>query len=154
MSRDQIEEADQLVSDLAVPEVSLEYADLFRCLGDWHAVHSRWKPAADRLHFLLNANQPDNWDVTTLDYLRYGPLLLEQGDRPGFEAFRQLAVTRYAGTTNPIPAERVVKVSLLAPADKKLLAGLTPLAVVASNSLAGTRPAPNHWRRGVLIHWR
>jgi hypothetical protein len=137
LSRDCVEAADRLVADIPTPEPNLEYADLFRTLGDWHSVHGRWKPAADRFGVLLQVNQPDDRDITTLDYLRYGPLLLELGDRRGYEHFRETALNHFLSTTNPLPAERVVKVSLLTPADPPMLAALRPLAEIASNSLAG-----------------
>jgi eukaryotic-like serine/threonine-protein kinase len=136
LSRDKIEEADRLVAGIPVPEPNLEYAALFRTLGDWHSVHGRWKQAADRFAVLVQVNQPDDWDITTLDYLRYGPLLLELGDLQEYDRFRELAVAHYARTTNPLPAERVVKISLLTPADAKLLAELRPLAEIAAKSLS------------------
>ncbi len=136
VSRDRTEDADQLVADIPAPEPNLEYAALFRTLGDWHAAHGRWKLAADRLGVLLQVNQPDDWDTTTLDYLRYGPVLVELADIPAYQRFRELAVTHYAKTTNPLPAERVIKLSLLLPADTALLQKLQPLAEVASNSMA------------------
>ena len=151
-SRDKITEADRLVSGIPAPEPNLEYADLYRTLGDWHAASGRWKQAMDRVAVLVQVNQPDNWDVTTLDYLRYGPLLLETGDTAGYERFRQSAVAHFAGTTNPVPAERVVKVSLLTPASADFLAVLAPLAATASNSLA-TASSVDGWQVS-LAAWR
>ena len=115
VSRNDIAEADQLVADIPAPAPNLEYADLYRVLGDWNAANGRWKLAAERFAVLVQVNQPDDWDVTTLDYLRLGPLLVEVGDTAGYERFRQSAVAHFAGTTNPVLAERVVKVSLLTP---------------------------------------
>ena len=151
-SRDKIAEADRLVTGIPTPEPNLEYADLYRTLGDWHAVNGRWKPAAERFAVLLQVNQPDDWDVTTLDDLRYGPLLLETGDVAGYERFRQSAVAHFAGTTNPVPAERVVKVSLLTPPGADFLAALAPLAATASNSLANTSSLDG-WQKS-LASWR
>ena len=136
LSRDKTEDADQLVADIPAPDPNLEYAALFRTLADWHAANGRWKLGADRLGVLLQVNQPDDWDTTTLDYLRYGPVLVELGDIPAYQRFRESAVTHFAKTTNPLPAERVIKISLLMPADAQLLRRLQPLAEVASNSLA------------------
>jgi len=134
-SRDKIEEADRLVAGIPAPEPSLEYADLYRMLGDWNAANGRWKEAADRFAVLVQVNQPDDWDLTTLDYLRYGPALLESGDVAGYERFRQSAVAHFAKTTNPLPAERMVKLALLMPANINLLAALQPLAKTAADSL-------------------
>ena len=151
-SRDRIEEADLLVAGIPAPEPNLEYAELYRTLGDWHAENDRWSNAVDRLGVLVQVNQPDDWDVTTLDYLRYGPLLLETGDAAGYERFRNLAVTHFTGTTNPVPAERVLKVSLLMPPSPELLASLAPFAETASNSLAADAPRDD-WEKS-LASWR
>jgi serine/threonine protein kinase len=135
LSYGQTNEADQLVANVPATEPNLEFADLFRALGEWQAVNGHWRLAADRFAVLLYVNQPDDWDVTTLDYLRYGPALLEAGDKPGYEQFRASAVAHFAKTTNPLPAERIIKVSLLTPASPDLLAKLQPLEVIASSSL-------------------
>jgi hypothetical protein len=152
VSRNNIAEADQLVADIPAPSPNLEYADLYRALGDWNATNGRWKLAAERFAVLVQVNQPDDWDVTTLDYLRYGPLLLETGDTAGYERFRQSAVVHFAGTTNPVLAERVVKVSLLTPPGADFLAVLAPLAATASNSLA-TASSLDDWQKS-LAAWR
>ena len=150
--RDKIAEADRLVAGIPAPEPNLEYSDLYRTLGDWHAANGRWKHAAERFAVLMQVNLPDDWDVTTLDYLRYGPALLETGDTNGYEQFRQSAVAHFAGTTNPMPAERVVKVSLLTPPSAELLAALKPLAATAANSLAADFPQAH--RGDDLLAWR
>ena len=149
LSRDKIEEADRMVTGIPASEPNLEYSALFRTLGDWHASNGRWQQASDRFAVLLQVNQPDDWDITTLDYLRYGPLLLELGDTGGYERFRHTAVTHFAKTSNPVAAERVIKMSLLTPADQPLLDVLHPLAEIASNSLAGGQkmdPSLAAWR--------
>jgi hypothetical protein len=151
-SRDRMEEADQMVAGIPAPEPNLEYADLYRTLGDWHAANERWKQAVDRFAVLMQVNQPDNWDGTTLDYLRYGPLLLETGDTNGYDRFRRLAVAHFAETTNPVPAERVMKLSLLTPPGADLLAALRPLAATAANSLAA-EPSRDGWQLS-LAAWR
>jgi hypothetical protein len=157
-SRDKIAEADQLVAGIPAPAPNLEYADLYRALGDWHAAKGRWKPAAERFAVLVQVNQPDDWDVTTLDYLRCGPALLEAGDVKGYEQFRRSAVAHFAATTNPVPAERVLKVSLLTPPGAELLKALAPLAATASNSLATDKnlaqeTTPSSWHAS-LAAWR
>jgi serine/threonine protein kinase len=153
-SRKKIEEADHLVAGIPAPEPNLEYADLYRTLGDWHAANGRWKEAAERFVVLLQVNQPDDWDLTTLDYLRYGPVLLESGDAAGYERFRQSAIAHFARTTNPLPAERVVKLALLMPADTNLLAVLRPLANTAAQSLADNQNHdPVGWELS-LAAWR
>ena len=141
LSRDKTNEADQLIADIPAPEPNLEYAVLFRTLGDWQAALGNWQLAADRFRVLVQVNQPDDWDTTTLDYLRYAPVLVQIGDTADYEQFRESAVTHYAKTTNPLPAERVLKMSLLLPASPPLLRALQPLAQTASDSLTNGAPA-------------
>jgi eukaryotic-like serine/threonine-protein kinase len=133
LSRDGIAEADALIEGIAVAEDNLEYADLFRRLGDWHVAGKRWKQAVDRFAVLVRVNQPENWD--TLDHLRYGPALIESGDLSGYDRFRLSAIVHYTGTTNIVAAERVVKASLLLPADARLMHLLEPLAKVAAKEI-------------------
>ncbi|HYG25265.1 MAG TPA: serine/threonine-protein kinase [Verrucomicrobiae bacterium] len=137
LSREHLVEADRLVAGIPAAEPNLEYAALFRTLGDWHSVHGRWEFAAQRFRVLLQANQPEDWDITTLDYLRCGPVLLEMGDDAGYEEFRKQAINHFAGTTNPLPAERVLKISLLTPTSSNLLHRLEPLAKLSAHTLEG-----------------
>ena len=137
LSWGQNDKADALVEETSTLKQKLEYPTLFRALGDWHGSHGRWRQAAERFTVLMQVVQPDDWDTTTLDYLRYGPVLVEAGDVAGFERFRQMAVAHYAGTTNPIAGERVLKISLLQPANAQLLELLQPLGKLAVASLEG-----------------
>jgi predicted negative regulator of RcsB-dependent stress response len=63
-----------------------------------------------------------------------------------------MAVAHFAETTNAVPAERVVKVSLLTPAGADFLAALAPLAATASNSLANASALDG--RQKSLAAWR
>jgi hypothetical protein len=107
---------------------------------------------------LMQVVQPDDWDTTTLDYLRQGPALIEAGDAAGYERFREAAIAHFSGTANPIAAERVVKISLLLPANASLLRLLQPLGEVTAASLdwdgaqnAGVSLAA--WRSFSLALW-
>jgi serine/threonine protein kinase len=131
-----VDKADRLLGDISVAQPSLESESVFRALGWWHAVQGNWKQAADRFTTLLRINEKnDSWDTVTGDVINAGPALIELGDSARYEKFRQEMIARFAGTTNAVVAERVVKSSLLAVADKKTLAALAPLAEVAERSL-------------------
>jgi eukaryotic-like serine/threonine-protein kinase len=130
------ERADTLIQGISSPQPSLETAEVFRSLGDWHATHGRWKIAADRFTALLKINQHDVWNVASADYLECGPALIESGDLPAYERFRRSAIMRFADTTNAVVAERIVKISLLVPGDETLMASLNPLADFAAKSFA------------------
>jgi hypothetical protein len=124
------DEADELARGISVTQPSVEGAIVFRALGEYHAVRNHWQEAADRFKVLMQINQLDGWDVCTLDYLRYGPTLVEQGDLTGYENFRREALARFTGSQQPF-ADRIVKISLLLPASQKIMKVLEPPTGVA-----------------------
>lgn len=147
-----IEEADRLVAGIPAPAPKLEYAEMYRQLGDRQATLGNWKEAAERFAVLVQVNQPDDWDETTLDYLRYGPVLIEAGQPAEYEQFRESAVSHFAKTTNAVAAERILKISLLLPASTNFMAELQALSEVASNSMV-TAPPVKGWAAS-LFAWR
>ena len=134
VNQENFDEADSLLNNLSPILPSLEGAAVFRSVGEWHALNERWQQAADRFAVLLQMNKFDGWDMASLDYLRRGPALVELGDVNGYDRFRQEAILRFAGTTNPVAAERIVKVSQLLPADNKTMRALAPLAEVSAKA--------------------
>jgi hypothetical protein len=82
----------------------------------------------------LQIDQLDGADACTLDFLRYGPTLIELGDTNGYEQFRQEAISHFNGGIYPF-ADRIVKISLLLPADEKLLKTLEPQAGATAQSI-------------------
>ena len=145
-SQDRFQEADDLVRQMTFAKPTLEGAAVLRSLGEWHALDGRWVLAQARFSQLLKVNEFDGWDVTTLDYLECGPCFLEVHDMAGYEQFRRAAVARYAGTTCPA-ADRILKISLLAPADSELLKSLEPLAATAALAFQSTNgSAPDDFR--------
>ena len=127
VSQERFEEADDLIRGIKLNASTLEGAAVFRAMGEWHALHGRWKLAAERFEVLLRINHLEGADVSSLDYLELGPVLIELGDLEAYEAFRRDAIARFAGKQNPF-ADRIVKISLLHSADSALLASLEPLA--------------------------
>ena len=155
LNEEKFDDADRLMSQVSINQPTVEGAAAFRSLGEYYAMQNQWKAAADRFNVLLQINQLDGWDVCTLDYLEYGPALIEQGDVEGYERFRQAAVARFTGGPHPF-ADRIVKISLLLPADLKLLKALQPLADVTAHSLATNADANADifWPPGVRFPWR
>src|SRR5262249_49133789 len=72
--------------------------------------------------------------VATLDALERGAALAELGDAEGYERFRRNELSVFADKHNPVIAERVIKISLLLPADDAFTRSLEPLAEAASKS--------------------
>jgi serine/threonine protein kinase len=125
-----LEDADTLADLIPLIKPNLEGAAVLRALGEWHALHGRWKTASERFTALLQVNQLDGWDVCTSDFLQGGSATAELGDSEGFEQFRRLAITRFANTTDPFVAERILRICLLEPANPNVIRALTPLAEV------------------------
>jgi hypothetical protein len=145
VSQDRLNEADNLLDGISLAQPTVEGAAVFRAVGEWHALENRWKKAADRFGALLRINQLDGWDVCTLDYLECGPSLIELGDIDGYERFRQAAISRFAGTQFPV-ADRIVKICLLLPADKKVMDSLNPLTQVTEKSFTDADAAGDIFR--------
>ena len=127
VSQERFSEADRLLDDVVLTQPTLEGAAVLRSVAEWRASRSEWRQAADRFERLVRVNQLDGTDVSALDCLRVGPALIELGDTNRYERFRQEAIARF--TQAPCPyADRIVKISLLLPANERLLESLKPLA--------------------------
>ena len=141
ISQGKTAEADQLVDKVSELKPSLEAESVLRTLGDWNALKGQWAQAAERFNLLLAADQKDNsWEITG-DLLRAGPIQIELGDQQGYDRFRRAAIARYTGTTDPIFAERTLKISLLLPADAQVMKLLQPFSDVSANSMKEEDPA-------------
>ncbi len=140
ISQNAFGEADDLLNGYVPTQPSLEGARVFRAVGEWQALQGRWREAAARFNVLMQINQFDGWDIASLDYLRLGPALIELGDVKGYDRFRQEAIARFAGTSHPVAAERVIKICLLLPADPKTMNALAPLAALAAKSFSSVAP--------------
>jgi tetratricopeptide (TPR) repeat protein len=135
VSQDRFAEADALLAGVVVSQPTVEGAAVFRSLGEWHALENRWRQAAERFAVLLRVDQLDGWDVSTLDYLRQGPALIESAELNAYEDFREEAIARY--TALPVPTgDRIVKICLLLPANERLLAALHTFTEGTATSLA------------------
>ncbi len=142
VSQEKFEEADQLLREVPLTQPTVEGAAVLRSIGEWYALQGQWRQAAERFTALLQIDQIDGWDVSTLDYLECGPTLVELGDIAGYERFRQTAVSHVADAAYPF-ADRIIKISLLLPANEKILKPLDPLAEAAAKSFATNVNADN-----------
>jgi serine/threonine protein kinase len=140
INQEKFDEADQLMSGVSVTQPTVEGSVVFRALGEYHALRNEWKDAAARFNVLVQIDQLDGWDACTLDYLRYGPTLVEEGDTPGYEHFREDAITHFITGKYPF-ADRIVKISLLLPAHDNLLKALEPQAGVTAQFIATNEDA-------------
>ncbi len=139
---------------------SVEATNVFRTLATWSALHGDWPAAAQRLIALSRVNRFDDRDQTdnaTRDLLAVAPTLVRAGDMTAYHDFQRFLLERLGQTNNPIAAEQVLKICLLLPPDPGTLDALTPVAAVATRSLANHGFQPNDrldaWRSAVLGLW-
>jgi eukaryotic-like serine/threonine-protein kinase len=145
VNKERFEEADSLLSGIALAESTVEGAAVFRSVGHWYALQNRWRQAADRFGVLLTIDQLDGLDVFTLDYLRCGPALVESADTAGYERFRLEAISRFSAAPC-VFADRIVKISLLLPANDRLIGAMGPLAEMTVKTRDEAEAAGDHFR--------
>ncbi|MBN2162101.1 MAG: serine/threonine protein kinase [Pontiellaceae bacterium] len=132
LGQNKISEADQMVDAVATLTPSLEAESVLRTLGEWHALNGRWELAAKRFRLLLKVDIKDeSWTITD-DLLMAGPIMIERGDREGYEEFRRAALLRYQDTDDPVFAERTMKICLLLPADEEIMNQLRAFVPIAN----------------------
>jgi len=136
------EEADKLLASIPLNTPSLEGASGLRALGDWHADKGRWQQAAKRFGSLVKVDQLDEPDVASRDQLRLAAALLEAGDRPGYEQWRQNLVARFTPAAASL-SPSIMKACLLLPAESSVLQWLAAASEVSpsrNGGIAGIRP--------------
>jgi serine/threonine protein kinase len=148
--------ADALMAGVPVEQTpsSLEAANSFLAVGDWHVREGRWEVAADRFASLARAMtsvDPSDSDAVSKHLLPAAATLCQSGDRERYEWFRKMAIERFAGTSHPVVAEQVVKAVLLLPADQKTLAALKPLGEITERAVETGEGAYRYNRD--LIAW-
>ncbi len=140
LSYGHIAEADLLLAAIPTDMApsSLEAANAYRELGDWHRKAGRIRQAAERYTALAGAiSSVDRSDVYQIsgDLLPAAVTTCQLGDWPSHERVRQVALDRFGATQNPIVAEQIIKASTLRSADPgtmekiALLAGFLESAV-------------------------
>jgi serine/threonine protein kinase len=135
VSQEKLDEADALLDEVALTQPTVEGAALLRAIGEWRALQGQWKQSAIRLSQLTQVNQLDGWDVGSLDCLRLGPALIEAGDMSAYERFRDDAIARFIVPACLFP-DRIVKISLLQPANERIIATLNSTAEATAKSVA------------------
>jgi serine/threonine protein kinase len=151
VEQNRFEEADRLVGGIPSSDTALVGEAVFRLLGDWAALQGRWRRAAEYLSILVRVDQFETSDISTLDHTKCAVALIELRDKGAYESFCRESIKQFAGTTDPLVAERTFKNCLLLPADANLLASLAPLADVAAKSFSeNSVSAKDLW----MMSWR
>ena len=134
--QDQYDQANAVISGADVNRPSMEGATVLRTLGEWLAMQDNWTAGAERFNRLWQVNQFDDWDTASLDCLRLGATLAEIADQSQYEAFRRMVINRFGSNTNPIVAERAIKISLLLPSNENTLKDLAGAADLAGKAFS------------------
>ena len=157
LSRGQASEADLLMSDVEIPVVkpSLEASSVFAKLAEWNVQQGRWGQAADHMLKLSLAMQVDKSDMTdsaTRLLLKIGPTLVAAGDMENYRRLVRQTIVRFSGTENPVAAEQVIKISIIAPMDMSTRNALKPLAEVVLQSIISSEPKTP--QENYYVAWR
>lgn len=145
VGRGQYIDADKILGSLAAPpdEPTADMLSTYRSVAEWLALHGRWAEAAARYGSLLKMEGFDDWDKATRDYHACAVALAESGDKAGFDQMCQSAISQYGTTDNGDLAGRVIKVCLLLPAKRELMAQIQPLADAANRTFAPSTKVPD-----------
>lgn len=139
LSWGQIEEADRLLA--AIPShlapSSLEAAEVYRKLGEWHRNAGRIRQAAERFTALASAistvDDADSYKLSS-DVLPAAVTTCVVADWPRYEQLCRLAIERFGATQHRVVAEQILKVCTLRPADPATMAKIAPLGAFLENA--------------------
>jgi tetratricopeptide (TPR) repeat protein len=140
LSYEQMEHADELIA--AIPSnmapSSLEAADVYRKLGEWHRLAGRFQQAAERFTALAGSiSAVDRSDLNRIsgDLLPAAMTTCEVGDWQRYEQVRGIAIERFGTTQNPIVAEQILKACTLRPSDAATMEKIARLGTFLENAV-------------------
>ncbi|MFM2199707.1 MAG: hypothetical protein RLZZ505_3139 [Verrucomicrobiota bacterium] len=164
LSYGRIEEADKLLATIPTDMApsSLEAAEAYRQVGDWHRRAGRIQQAAERYTALAGSIAAvDHSDLHQIsgDLLPAAVTTCEAGDWTRYEQVRRIALERFANTQNPVVAEQMIKLCALRPADPATMAKIAPLAAFLESAVgpdggAELDPAGAAWHCYSLALWQ
>lgn len=132
---------------------SLEAADVYRKVGEWHRQAGRIRQVAER--FTAQAGSISSVDSSDIHQISGGVLpaavtTCEAGDWARYEQVRRVALERFGTTQNPIVAEQIIKASTLRPADPATMARISTLAAFLESAIG---PENSHVHNKDSIAW-
>ena len=128
-------EVDQITTELTP---SLETGSVLRTLAEWIALRGDWDVAVKYFKMLLDVDIRDSSFALTADLLMAGPILVEHEGPSNYEMFRQKTIALCQGLED-LAAERVLKISLLLPADEETMRSIEPFAQVTAEVIEESR---------------
>jgi serine/threonine protein kinase len=140
LSYGQIEQADQLLAAIPTDRApsSLEAADVYRKVGEWHRSAGRIQQAAERFTALAGSiSSVDRSDLIKISshLLPAAVTTCEAEDWPRYEQVRRVALDRFGATQNPIVAEQILKACMLRPADPATMAEIAKLGAFLESAI-------------------
>lgn len=156
--------ADKLLAEVPIEQTpsSLEAAEAFGAVADWHVHTGRLKEAALRFTSMVKAiSSVDDSDLPSVsfDLLPVAATVAYTEGADRYEEIRRMAIARFRTTSNPIVAEQTLKACILLPADKKTLQSLERLAGVVEHAIEsragpiGTDPHNTAWACFAMSLW-
>nr|WP_246417923.1 serine/threonine-protein kinase [Haloferula luteola] len=145
VSHGNFDAADQLLQTVPFGEApaSLEAAEAYLKLGDWHILAGRWEEATDyfaNLALVLpSIDTADSYEVSVI-VIPAAALLCWAEDLERYSVVRELAIERFSGTSSPVVVEQVFKACLLSATDRETLAKLEPMAAFLEKCLREGHP--------------
>lgn len=150
LSMGKLEEADAQLRlyPLTSIEPSREATEVFRSLGDWNAIHGRWREAAQCFVLLMQANRfvPVDQISGTLDLGRPGIALLECGDVEGYKSLQRELIDYFSGSSTEHVVQQLFMPSLLVPADRDILGSLAPYVPDMTKRVLGEPGQLQYWQ--------
>ncbi|RYD39221.1 MAG: hypothetical protein EOP85_16335 [Verrucomicrobiaceae bacterium] len=152
LDQERKEEAEALRKEFPLDSVepSLEAAYVFRQLGDWNATHGRWEEAAQCYKLLMQANRLDDPAkvLDRSDMIAIAAMLMDYREED-YMIFRQEVADHYWEPKSKHQAEHLLKVCLIAPADKSLIDRLAFAVKVLGDPRAAPLPSWAALSRGL-----
>jgi tetratricopeptide (TPR) repeat protein len=131
VAQEKLADAEQILDEILTPE-TLRNPSIIRALDlriDLSARQGQWEKAAADAARALELQPTDQNRFHAL-----APLLVITHNHPGYEQLRRRVLTTFAGTTDPVVADRVAKDCLLLPCSDTELSKIDRLADIAVNA--------------------
>jgi serine/threonine protein kinase len=130
-------EADKLLAEVPVEQTpsSLEAAESFRKVAEWHLAAGRRDEAAERYSAFARAIStvdPSDTDSVSRNLLPAAAILCFTGDTAGYDRLREFTLDRFSKTAHPVVGEQTLKICLLRPANEETLRRLRPLVGIVA----------------------
>jgi eukaryotic-like serine/threonine-protein kinase len=137
VSQEKYDEANQLLQEIKTPppKPSFDGVSAYRAVGEWLALHGRWKESAERYFALMEIDKLDKWGAVTLDYQACGVMLMESQKYAQYQQFCGATIDVFGTTTNGDAAGRILKTCLLLLPDERVMEQLQPLGEEAEKFL-------------------